>query len=42
MLKTSFFNWHYYQYLLFFLFVFFKYICIYLYNVPLTVDVVVQ
>lgn len=39
MLKTSFFNWHYYQYLLFF---FFKYICIYLYNVPLTVDVVVQ
>lgn len=40
MLKTSFFNWHYYQYLLFFLF--FKYICIYLYNVPLTVDVVVQ
>lgn len=41
MLKTSFFNWHYYQYLLFFLF-FFKYICIYLYNVPLTVDVVVQ
>lgn len=40
MLKTSFFNWHYYQYLLFCFF--FKYICIYLYNVPLTVDVVVQ
>lgn len=38
MLKTSFFNWHYYQYLLFF----YIYICIYLYNVPLTVDVVVQ